>query len=220
MRGRAAVLALIPVALAACNQAPAPVTPAISARATTSPIDQDPVFTGGANQMEVTLFFIRTDGEALAPEKRRIFRTATTGDRARQAIQALLDGSETGLLPPIPQGTLLREIYLTRDGTAYVDVGEGLRGSLETGTSDAVYAVYAIVNTLVQNFPEIEKVKILVEGDEVEDAGGHFNLARPILPEMSLVSRAPARVSASVHSLPPSVPSPDPNAPLPPQENP
>ena len=209
------VAVAIAIGLTACGNAQppagqvsqAPPAPAISRPDAGEPA---PVFTGGANQMEVTLFFIRADGEALAPEKRRIFRTATVGDRARQTLQALFEGSEMGLLPPVPPGTTLREVYLTRDGTAYVDVGAAFRSGLDTGTSDAVYAVYAIVNTLAENFSEIQKVKILVDGDEIEDAGGHFNLARPLLPEMSLVSSAPPR--AHSRAAQPAEPSPAPAA--------
>jgi len=158
--------------------------------------------------MEVTLFFVRADGETLAPEKRRIFRTATVNDRARQAVQALFEGPESGLLPSEPPGTALRELYLTRDGTAYVDLGPEFRRGLETGTSDAVNAVYALVNTLTYNFSEIQKVKILVEGDEVDDVGGHFSLSRPLLPEMGLVSSEPARAAPKAYPAPAGVAAP------------
>jgi spore germination protein GerM len=187
-RPAAAALALAALA-AACAGSPPDATPPPAVPAAGGPV---PVFTGGENQMEVTLFFLRADGEALAPETRRIFRTATINDRARQALQALLGGSEAGLLPSVPPGTTLNELYLTRDGTAYVDLGPEFAREIERGSSDAVPAVYALVNTLSYNFPEILKVKILVEGDEVDDLGGHLDLSRPLLPEMGLVSTEPS----------------------------
>ena len=182
-----------------------------------------PVFTGGANQVQVTLFFVSADGESLAPEPRRIFRTATVNDRARQALQALFEGSQSGLLPSVPPGTLLRELYLARDGTAYVDMGSEFKRAIEVGSSDAVYAVYGIVNTLAYNFPDILKVKILIDGDEAEDVGGHLDLSRPILPEMSLVSTLPAgplTVPPSAPEVAPVVPAPvpEPSAAPPPDE--
>jgi hypothetical protein len=79
---------------------------------------------------------------------------------------------------------------------------EFLRG-IESGSSDAVYAVFSIVNTLAGNFAEIQKVKILIEGDEAEDVGGHLDLSRPILPEMGLVSAAPPGSAAPPASAPP-----------------
>jgi spore germination protein GerM len=166
--------------------------------------------------VEVTLFFLRADGEALAPETRQIFRTATVNDRARQVLQALFGGSESGLLPAIPEGTTLREFYLGADGTAYVDLSPEFQSGLSTGSDDAITAVYAVVNTLTKNFDEIQKVKILVDGDEVDDLGGHISLSHPILPEMSLVKASgstgqPARSGASRPSG--SQPTADPNQP-------
>lgn len=148
-----------------------------------------PDFTDMFNQVEVTLYFLRGDGEALMPESRRVFRTTTVNDRARQAVQALIDGPEGGLLPSLPPGTQLLELFVATDGTAYVDFGPELLLGIGKSTSDAVYAIYSIVDTLAENFDEIQRVKILVEGDEAEDVGGHFDLSRPILPEMSLVGR-------------------------------
>ncbi|HXI04150.1 MAG TPA: GerMN domain-containing protein, partial [Candidatus Saccharimonadales bacterium] len=145
--------------------------------------------TDAANQVEVTLYFLAADGEMLAPEKRRIFRTTTVTDRARQTVQALLDGPESPLQRALPPGTKLNEIFVARDGTAYVDLSSEFRHGIETGSSDGVSAIYSIVDTLAGNFDEIARVKILLDGQEVEDIGGHFDLSRPILPEMSQVDR-------------------------------
>lgn len=155
--------------------------------------DQVPDFSDTINQVEVTLYFLRADGEALVPEKRRVFRTTTVNDRARQAVQALIDGPEGGLLPSLPPGTRLLELFVDADGTAYVDFGPEMLLGIGTGTSDAVYTIYSIVDTLADNFEEIRRVKILVDGDEAGDVGGHFDLSRPILPEMSIVSRRARR---------------------------
>jgi len=217
----AATLLAAAVALPACSggggggedvaQAP----PAAPAGAPQAPSDDPnaaagtPLFTGGANQMEVTLYFVRADGEALAPEKRSIFRTATVNDRARQALQALLEGSEAGLQPSVPAGTTLREMYLSDDGTAYVDLSPEFVSGLSEGSSDGVEAVYSIVNTLVVNFPEIQKVKILVGGDEVDDLGGHIDLSHPILPEMGLVSTKPSGRPAKGEPAPPAGSAPE-----------
>jgi spore germination protein GerM len=140
-----------------------------------------------SNQLEVTLYFLTADGEMLAPERRRIFRTSTVTDRARQTVQALLDGPEGPRMRSLPPGTRLQEIFVAEDGTAYVDLAPEFGWGIETGSSDAVFAVYALVNTLAANFEEIHRVKLLIDGEEVQDVGGHLDLSRPILPEMSMV---------------------------------
>jgi hypothetical protein len=147
-----------------------------------------PVFTGTVNQIEVNLYFLRADGKGLTAERRGVFKTSTVNDRVRQAVQALLDGPEGNSLPALPPGTQLREIFVASDGTAYVDLGPEMLLGISLGTSDAVFAIYSVVNTLVENFDEISQVKILIEGKEAENVGGHFDLSRPMLPEMSLVT--------------------------------
>ncbi len=154
-----------------------------------APSEEAAAVSGLPNQVEVTLYFLAADGEMLAPERRRIFRTATVTDRARQTVQALLDGPEGPLMRSVPPGAQLHEIFIASDGTAFVDLGPEFRFAIEAGSSDAVFAIYSIVNTLASNFDEIQRVKILIDGDEAEDVGGHLDLSRPILPEMSLVDR-------------------------------
>lgn len=140
-----------------------------------------------SNQLEVTLFFLTSDGEMLAPERRRIFKTSTVTDRARQTVQALLDGPEGPHMRSLPPGTQLQEIFVAQNGTAYVDLAPEFAWGIETGSSDAVVAVYSLVNTLAANFEEIHRVKLLIDGEEAESLGGHLDLSRPILPEMSMV---------------------------------
>ncbi len=185
----ARIPALILIAgLTAAGCAPAPTQRAdAGALDEAAPAEAPPLFTEGINQIEVTLFFLRPDGEALAPESRRVFRTTTVVDRARQALQALFDGPEGYLIASVPPGTRLMELFLAPDGTAYVDLGPEFLHGIRTGSSDGVYAIYAIVNTLAANFPEIRRVKLLVDGDEAGDVGGHFDFSRPILPEMAFV---------------------------------
>ena len=183
---RIAVLTLL-ACLAAAGCGRAPEQRAGDAAAGEATAEESPSFTEEINQIDVTLYFLRSDGEALAPETRRIFRTATVVDRARQALQALFDGPDGDLIASVPPGTRLMEIFLAPDGTAYVDLGPEFRHGIGAGSSDAVYAIYAIVNTLAVNFPEIRRVKLLIDGDEAGDVGDHFDFSRPILPEMAFV---------------------------------
>jgi hypothetical protein len=45
--------------------------------------------------------------------------------------------------------------------------------------------VRSLTETLAANLTEVHSVKILVEGDEVRDLGGHLDLSRPLRPEAS-----------------------------------
>jgi len=49
------------------------------------------------------------------------------------------------------------------------------------------------VDTLAYNFPEIRRVKILVEGEERPTLKEHLDLSRAYVADMSLVSRQERR---------------------------
>ena len=48
-------------------------------------------------------------------------------------------------------------------------------------------AVYAIVNSVVLNVPEISAVGILINGGPLETLNGHVDLRRPLLADSSLI---------------------------------
>ena len=97
-------------------------------------------------------------------------------------------GSRTGLSRTMPLGGALIEVYLTADGTAYVDADAAFGRGLSRGSQDALAALASLTNTLSVNMPEVRQVKVLIEGQEVTDLGGHLDLSRPLLPDMGLVS--------------------------------
>lgn len=60
----------------------------------------------------------------------------------------------------------------SKEGVAYVDlIGEDLKGS--GGSFEETVLISQIVDTLVNSFDEIESVKFLVDGKEVETLMGH-----------------------------------------------
>ena len=50
--------------------------------------------------------------------------------------------------------------------------------------------MYALVNALTTNLPEVTAVQILVGGQEVDTLAGHVDLRRPLGPNMKWVSQA------------------------------
>jgi Sporulation and spore germination. len=52
--------------------------------------------------------------------------------------------------------------------------------------------VYSIVNTLAE-FPNIKRVRILLEGQPVETLGGHIAVNELLEPDYSIVNTSPAR---------------------------
>ena len=137
---------------------------------------------------DVTLFFPAEDGTVLVPEKRQIVKTAEPVALAKQVLAELVAGpQEGGKVRALPQTTVLRQVYLTPDGTAFADFGPELTAGLGGGSETEMMAVYSIVNALTTNVPGITQVTILVGGQPAESLNGHMDLSRPLRPRQDLV---------------------------------
>mgnify|MGYP003565306139 CR=1 FL=1 len=94
-------------------------------------------------------------------------------------INALIDGPQEGLMRTIPSGTILRALYVTQDGTAYVDISDAIKDAHPGGIKSELFTIYSIVNTIILNIPGIDAVKILIEGRESMTLAGHIDLRFP-----------------------------------------
>lgn len=142
------------------------------------------------HQVEVVLYFADVEGR-LVPEQRLLERRRRPADQAREIIFALLEGPRiTGmsqtLSPVLPPETRVRAVHLGADGTAYVDLDASFAQGLSQGSEDALIAVQALTETLAANLQEVGRLKILVEGEEVRDLGGHLDLSQPLIPSARL----------------------------------
>lgn len=125
---------------------------------------------GGERQQTVRLWFLR--GETLEAEERTL--SLRMGDRVEiAALQALLEGPESGELEPVcpPDAALLS---LTREGRRYtVD----LSGTWLEGEEDPL-RLLAVAETLLELAPEAE-IFFQVEGIPLESFGG-MDLNEPL----------------------------------------
>jgi len=130
----------------------------------------------------VTLYFADESG-SLAIEAREMPPVSPPARRARRIVEALIAGPRRGLERALPADTAVRAVHLGDDGTAFVDLDSAFSRGLAQGSEDALLAVRSLVETLAANFDDVRRVKILVEGEEVRDLGGHLDLSRPLVPE-------------------------------------
>ncbi|MBN1938351.1 MAG: GerMN domain-containing protein, partial [Candidatus Aminicenantes bacterium] len=137
----------------------------------------------------VTLLFISEEHESLVPEEREIFADpASPAAEAREILSELIKGSQRGLLSPIPQETRLIQVYIDKDGTAYVDFSREFADRHPSGSTAEIDTVYAVVDSLAQNLKAVKKVFLLVDGEERETLAGHIAIDRPIVPDYSLIA--------------------------------
>ena len=142
-----------------------------------------------AERRTVTLFFLSDDDDLLHGESREIAAGPSTADEAARTLAELIKGSDKGLVSPLPAEARVRQVFVTKEGVAYVDFGREIVDKFSYGSSSELAAVFAVVNTLAFNFKPIKKVAILVEGAEKETLGGHVDLAQPFFPDYSIVAK-------------------------------
>lgn len=138
---------------------------------------------------KIVLFFPSEEDSLLHKEEREMLADASLVQEAKQTIEELLNGSKNGYLSPFPPETKLRELFVTKEGVAYVDFSREIQEKHLSGSSSEMATVFSIVNSLAYNFNSVKKVFILIDGGEKETLGGHISLLRPFLPQYDLVAK-------------------------------
>ncbi len=128
---------------------------------------------------DVLLYFADEHSMRLITEHRSIPLKDAPAEMAMELIGALLDGPRDGGRPTLPSGTRLRALYMTADNTAVVDFSHELSSNHPGGVNAELLTIFSILNTLTHSVSQIKKLKLLVEGAEVETLSGHVNCLRP-----------------------------------------
>lgn len=136
---------------------------------------------------EVTLYFTDAQTNNLIPEKHSIKKVEGI---AKETIEALISGPQvsTGHYPVIPEGTKLLGINVKPDGLCIVDFSNELAGNSKNSAVGEKIATYAIVDTLTQ-FPTIQRVKILINGQEKPTLGGHEIISGELMRDDTLIKK-------------------------------
>ncbi len=130
---------------------------------------------GRTSEIDVVVFFLKP-AAANFSLKPVLYRVKMDQDLHIQALNALFAGPPTGskLLPLFPKDTKVINLSIKK-GIAYLNLSSNVTG-LNVGASTEMLAVASIVNTLTK-FPDVFRVKILVEGKEVESLAGHVDVS-------------------------------------------
>ena len=96
--------------------------------------------------------------------------------RSKQVLNTLLAGPVDAELRTLPPDAVLLAFYLLPDGTAIADFSEAMATSVPSGIASEQMAVNSIARTLEANVPQVQRLKILIHGQEVETLAGHLDL--------------------------------------------
>ncbi len=123
--------------------------------------------------------FYPADGRLETIEKRLPKRTKQS-TIAEAVIEEYFMGPENGKASPIPQNVRLLGIYKGSDRILYVDLSDEVRRNFQGDALSEFLVLKGLYESLIANLQDIQDVKILVEGREIETLGGHFYLKYPL----------------------------------------
>ena len=155
----------------ATGQTPAE-TPAKSAEQS-----QNPGTAPGAGQtMQLTIYHATKDAMYLVPETHKV---PVNSHPARTAIELLIAGTKNAnLVGVMPPGVKVKNVTV-KDHVAYADFDDKLIKKGNGGSVSEILLVGAIVNTLTE-FPDIQKVQIMVDGKKIDTITGHLDVSEPL----------------------------------------
>ncbi|MEC9489526.1 MAG: GerMN domain-containing protein [Halanaerobiales bacterium] len=138
------------------------------------------IFLGYNNYLlekKVKVYFAADNASYLLPESRSLDPDI---DRYLQIFEELKAGPESDdLTKTIPEGSRLIDYQL--DGQLLtLNFNRALKDNHWGGSTGERLTVYSIVNSYTA-LSEVESVKILLEGKEVESLVGHLDLSRPLM---------------------------------------
>ncbi|CAH2031907.1 GerMN domain-containing protein [Trichlorobacter ammonificans] len=142
-----------------------------------------PAQQGTAAVRKVVLFFADHEGR-LAREARETERCSTPTDCARSLLDELFSGPVGDFDDLLPEWTSINDVTLAGD-TVTVDLDRVFSENLPSGSSSEMLAVYAIVNTICANLPEVRQVRITIDGDP-RSRLRHLDLSEPLEPNYEL----------------------------------
>lgn len=137
----------------------------------------------------VTLFFAE-DGTRLAREARVIGNCDDDSACLRSILHELLNGPVGELEGTLPDGTAVNAARI-EGNQATIDFNRTFSDAMLSGSSAEMIAVYSVVNTVAVNFPQIQKVKLDVDGNSGAILH-HLDLSDPLPPDYSLEKSPPS----------------------------
>lgn len=140
---------------------------------------------------EATLYFPSYTEGKLVAQTCSIAWAASDTDRIRQVLLALMEGSRSGPNQGLPPSTTIRGIFLTSDGTAYLDFSSEGWSDSSPGIDSETLVVYSVVASIARNIPSVKSVKFLIQGQEAETLNGHVDLGDAFVPDLSRMTLSP-----------------------------
>lgn len=154
-------------------------TPVSEPQVTTEPVENHPLKNEKVEKsLNVKVYYPDDSGTKLVEVDREIIVDDSV-DKYTAAVESLMeDPGEENLTTIFPKSAGIRSVTINGD-LATVDFDGNIAKGFVGGSTGEEFLIGSIVNTLT-NFPEIKRVKFLVDGKEIETLSGHMDLSLPL----------------------------------------
>jgi hypothetical protein len=125
---------------------------------------------------------------AIACGSAAVKRKPDTQSQAREVLMALFGDQRAAEAAGI-RDVKVRALYVDASGKATVDLALLQQKEVRASAWEEHLAMYAIVNTVMQNFDDIKQVRFLRDGKEAQTLAGHMDLSRTFTKRMDLVKQ-------------------------------
>jgi spore germination protein GerM len=95
-------------------------------------------------------------------------------------VEELVRGPAEEGVRPIPSTTRLLAVFWDGDGELVLNFSDDLRTDHPGGSEAEIATVRCLVRTIAGNFPAVERVRLLVDGEPVATLAGHVDLSRAL----------------------------------------
>jgi sporulation and spore germination protein len=117
-------------------------------------------------------------------------------------LNTLLAGPVDPEARTLPPDAALLAFYILPDGTGIADFSEALGTSIPSGIQSEQTAVDSIARTLEANVPQVQRLKILIHGQEVDSLAGHLDLTQTFQVSGGGITAQPAPSGTSIITQP------------------
>lgn len=154
---------------------------------------QAPISTPTDVNVQAQMYWLSpTTPGSLAATSVQIPLSADSVQRAKQLLNALIVMSPAPARRTLPADATLLAFYIQPDGTGIADFSDELSTGTPSGILSEQLAVDSIVQTLGANNTGIQKLKILIHGQDAETLAGHLDISGVFPVSSAALTAAPA----------------------------
>ena len=131
-----------------------------------------------SKEMKIKVYYPDESGLRLIGVNREI-EVNNTNDKYKAAVAAVMTPpTEKNLTSTVSNNSSLISVEV-KNGTAVVNFDKKIKNGFSGGSTGEEFLIGSVVNTLTE-FKEVQNVKFLIDGNEIETLSGHMDLSEPV----------------------------------------